>query len=329
MPKTTRVLQKVLDGPLSLINQESNGPAVFDTRTDGVDLLCQCGQVLAHEVGLDQLWNIAFRCHSCGAITASDTLPPGTPLPSPLVVLNDGEIAETVNLRGQVLVGEAAVAQRNSEIGQRGLTFGRLPVQEEKIVLDSAHLRDLIRAAEAILQQEVEKLRASSQRSDRSSTPSRSPHGLMRAITRLEAAEHSFTGPKPYVDLPAWAELRAMAMLTSRWRGHPEFEGLRHGLVHEYEHTLILIAAATALEDWGTGVTLQPPQPGRRTPDLRIGARIHQEGYVEIKTPRPLCWPERPITRDEAAKIVKKAINKARTGKSGQLKHGLPSASPR
>ncbi len=320
-----RILPKAGEGPWSLIIQQTLEPAVFDTWSDGVDLLCECGELLARCISVDQLWNISIQCRSCGVVSACDPLPPGRPLPSPTIVLHGEQVAqEPIDLQRQTLVGEAAVEQRRAEIGEPGSTFGRRDSDEDGRV-DAAYLRGLIETAKEILGAELARLANSSRLSRTSKTPSSSQHGLVRAISLAETAEQSFAGPKPFIDAPAWAELRALATLAGRWRGHPEFESIRRALVHEYEHTLILLTAATYLEDHGTGVWLQPAAPGQRTPDLRIGARRNEEGYVEIKAPRALQWPKHPIARDEAEKIVKKAMKKAGTGKSGQLKHGLPS----
>jgi hypothetical protein len=320
----SRTLPKAGQGPLSVIVPAMTGPVVKDNWPDGLDLLCRCGQILAQCVLIDQLWNVSIKCCSCGDVSSCDPLPRGTPLPADLVVLAYGEhpASNTEDLRGVVMVGEAAVAQRTAEVGESGSTFGRHSARQA-YTLDAPVLQQLITKSKELLGANLEKLVSSDLRALASKTPSPNRHGLIRAISLLETAEQSFTTSAPFIDVSAWSELNALITLVDRWRGHPNFEMLRKGLVDEYEHTLILLAAATLLEDQGNGVVLQPANASGRSADLRLGTGA-KEALAEIKAPRALIWPTAPITRQLAEQLVRKALNKARTGARGQLQQGKP-----
>jgi hypothetical protein len=321
-----RILPKAGEGgPLAVIIQESAEPVFRDKWPDGIDLLCGCGQILAQSVWMDQLWNTSFQCFSCGQISLCDPLPPGTPLPAQTIVLSYDKhsVPKPIELNGLTVVGQAALAQRQREIGERGSTFGNRANYISE-TLSSERLRQLATRARELLGTDFFRLAESARLSRTSKTPSAVPHGLMRAISLVNEAEQSFATSQPFLNVDAWAELQALVALVDRWHGHPEFEVIRRGLVYEYEHTLILLATATWLEDYGNGVRLHPADSRARSADLRIGTGPRQEAYAEIKAPRALNWPSNPLTRHTAEEIVSRSLKKAGTGKGGQLKAGMP-----
>lgn len=305
-------------GGKSILVQASPGPVVVDDWPDGDDVNCECGQVLARCIVPDQVWNISIQCSICGGLVDLPSLPPGAALPGAAVVLHEKRyvINGTVELKRQALIGQGALDQRIAEIGERGSTFrrrhgGRRNVEEG--ALDEI-LNHVVELGEPFLP----KLELSDRLGQASPTPPKRRHGMARAVALLREGISSLNSSLPMLDPRAVTELDALRTFSTRWRGHPEFESLRQALESEYEHTVVLLAAATLLEDHGNGVVLQATGQ-RRTPDLRLVLAPGREASVEVKAPHLLSWREEPVTSDLAVRVITKALKKAGTGRKGQL----------
>ena len=151
-------------------------------------------------------------------------------------------------------------------------------------VSDDNHLKQIIVAVQRLLSDTFDKLDAAHERGLRSKTPPTKPHPLMVAVYDIRTAIATFATPTPTVDDRPLMELVTLLDTLERWKGHPFHPKMVQGLVNEYQHTAIMLAAATALVDVGNGVMFQE-SASHRTPDLLVIISV----ITPCRTRSPRC----------------------------------------
>jgi hypothetical protein len=155
---------------------------------------------------------------------------------------------------------------------------------------------------------------------------------LVELALAIESVHNSLNDENPRSNAAALAEAAVILHLLRRWGRHPQLQYLQKSLVNEYEHTLALLAIASALEDMGNSVAfVSPPHAadakaqGKRIPDLHLLVDATAKAHIEVKAPRRLWRSVDPaalnfsLTRREADEIIQKLMKKARTRSRGQL----------
>jgi hypothetical protein len=142
----------------------------------------------------------------------------------------------------------------------------------------------------------------------------------MAMVETLRANIESFKTTTPEVQVDYLGELMALLHTLGRWQKHPFRLQMVRGLFgeHEYQHTVILLAAATAFEDAGNNVEFKAPGP-QRTPDLFLVIGPQDRIAVEVKAPKELRGRSAALGRAGFQDVVKAAMKRAGTGGSGQL----------
>jgi hypothetical protein len=265
-----------------------------------------------------QLWDLVFRCFSCGGLSSTPSSPPGHILPHRTLFFPPFEFpfSQTLNCNHKaVMVGAAAVERRDREIGPAP---GNTPV-----AMNSDFLESFIMRAQELLGAEFDSLMAEADRGRRASnTPPGNPHRLMELVEMVRRSAESLQTSAPSIDAIAVAELHSALSLLERWRNHPAFKEIKRSMKdpRNFPHTIITLAAASFLLDAGNpvGLTIEPGQSGRAS-DLKIIPVLNSRLAIEVKAPKPLRT--NPVTIDEnsAREIVKKCLKKAGTGSKGQL----------
>jgi hypothetical protein len=100
--------------------QGSKAPVLRGDGLGGFDFVCgKCRNVVVENITVGQLWNLAFRCFSCGTANATPKAPPGTVFPHNIIVMDVvGPLvfSGTAELpRWMVIAGEDAMIQRALE----------------------------------------------------------------------------------------------------------------------------------------------------------------------------------------------------------------------
>ena len=305
--------------------QGSSAPLYRGTEPDGFDFICaNCGHVIVENTIVGELWNLVFRCFACGTFNASPFLPPGTPLPIPSVMVPPGNymIGGTVDgKRGVVMVGQSAVEQRSRETGW-------MTPPGPATTLDNAEaVRGLVERIRALigpaLFRDLETSDLLARRAKK--TPAKHRHRLMEIVEAAEKAERSFRAGRPTIDPVAVVELQSLIEVLSRWRYDPAWRGIVASLRGDFHHALMTLAVASFFMDAGNGVGLHVEEdPGRRAADIRIAVGSRERISIEVKTPLALRNPQSPITDENAARLLRKALKKASTGEGGQLDAEYP-----
>jgi len=147
----------------------------------------------------------------------------------------------------------------------------------------------------------------------------------MVMVQALQSDIAAFAAGTPAVHVDYLMELRSVLLSLERWQRHPFWSEMVRGLgnENEYLHTVILLAAATYLEDAGNNVEFK--ETGRlRTPDLFLVLGPQQRIAVEIKAPKDLRGSSAALGYKKVREIVKVSMKKAGTGHSGQLSRQHP-----
>jgi len=308
--------------------QASRRPVLRDDWPDGFDYVCgHCRKmVIASCVTDGQIWDLAFQCFRCGRVSLSPTLPPASALPR-CVVPPPGraDILDGIDLRRIVLAGQAAVDRRQAVAGAMGTTFGYVANRPPPPVGDAKLLERVIEDVQLLLGPTFDALERVDRRGRESHTPASRRHPIMIMVAALRADIASFGTATPIVHVDYLVELRALLQTLERWQRHPFWPEMVRGLAgeDEYPHTAILLAAATYFEDAGNSVEFK--ETGRdRSPDLFLVPTVSERIAVEVKVPEVLRAPPVALGRDKLMDVVKKAMKKARTGRSGQLSREHP-----
>jgi hypothetical protein len=310
----------------SVLRPDHIGPVLRGTATDGVDYVCgQCGTVVADAVIEDQFFDIGVVCATCQTLVRFRDLPAGRSLPwRKTVMVNHGQyrLSDTVNTKEDiVMAGEDAIDRRMHEVGRVASSS-----DADRMDLGEELLRKMANDAKALLGASYEKLAASHARGKQSRTPPVNPHRLLELIDAAEAAAASFASDSPEIDAVATVELHTALSVFDRWRNDPCWGSIVASITNptDYPHSVVLLIAASFLTDVGNGVELVFPTGQKRLSDLRIHTDARTTVSTEVKTPRALMRPERPITLDEAREIVASQISSAGTSAGGQLDPAHP-----
>src|SRR6266550_763112 len=306
--------------------QGSVAPVLRDDWPDGFDYMCgHCGEVvLASCVADDQLWDLAFQCAGCKGVSLAPALPPAMVLPPGTIVTLPGlsPISSTIGLRRQVLVGRAAVTRSEATM-QQGATFGSRAKRTTPPVSDATHLTQIIEQMRQLLGPTFDRLETSDRKGRKSKTPPKQRHPLMVAVHDIRTAIATFATRAPTVDDRPVLELVTLLHTLERWESHPFWPKMVEGLASEYVHTVVTLAAATALVDLGNGMVFQETA-SHPTPDLRLVVGARQRVAVEVKAPLALRAPDRGLGYDALYEVIEDAVKRAGTGKGGQLAEGRP-----
>lgn len=302
--------------------QESSAPVLWDDWPDGFDYVCgHCGEmVLVSGIAEDQVWDVAFRCFACKRVSLSPSLPPGMALPPGRVLVPREmfpvSVTTGIALRRQTVVGQAAEERRQAEAGPPGATFGVMPNRPLPPESDAPHLQRLIDELRGLLGEVFDTLDRKDQRRRASGTTKR--HPLMVSVQDIRTAIATFATPTPTVDHWPVMELVTLLDTLKRWKNHPAWAALVRGLVNEYPHTVLTLAAATALTDLGNGVVFHVTRGGRAA-DLLLVVGARQRVAVEVKVRDALRTPASPVGYDRLLTEIRAAVKAARTGAKGQL----------
>jgi hypothetical protein len=306
---------------LAVLMQGSAEPIFRGTKPTGMTYRCGvCGtQVLAEATAEGDLYDVAFRCNSCSGLSMGPRLPAGRPLPwQQTVVLAPGEymIRGTVEgRRGVVLAGREAVDRALHEAGADTAIHVGKPTE-----LDADYLDSLTEQAKALLGDAHDELRASHKRGRRAKTPPRISHRLMELLDAAEEAARSFRCGTPAIDPVATVELHVTLGQLGRWKRHPVWPSLLPSLksAQDFPHVVVTLAAASFLTDAGNAVELVQVA-GERRPDLRLHLGARSAVGTEVKAPLALQRPQAPLDAAAAARVVRKALKSAGSGRGGQL----------
>ncbi len=157
-----------------------------------------------------------------------------------------------------------------------------------------------------------------------SATPPKVVHGLAQSICGVKATVRALRNGRPTIDLAAVSHLFAVREIFKRWEPDPQWPVLRAGLENpdSYRHTICLLAAGGVLVDVGNDFRLLAERSEFRTPDAFIGLGRSGGVSVEVKSPQTLDTIQRPLSSDQAGRIVKRALRSAGSGAGGQLAQG-------
>jgi hypothetical protein len=142
------------------------------------------------------------------------------------------------------------------------------------------------------------------------------------AATLLEKQQQ---GETIHLDGPRLNELCGTISMFDKWRNHPAWPQLVRSLATEAEgpHSLMLLTAASYLNDSGNGVGIVFKQAAGRVADLLVQHDLTQRVSVEVKTPQMFrnIWPSR-LSVSDAETIIARNIDKAASPKRGQFAGG-------
>ncbi len=315
-------VESVGDDAYGFVQESESSPVLRDNWPDGIDYVCgHCEKVvLAACVADDQLWDLAFQCPGCKGVSMSPSLPRGMSLPQHVLTLPGLNPMAPVDLRGRVMVGKAAIDRVIECCGPQGSTFGSLAKRPPKEG-DAKLMEQLVADFRRLLGDAFDKLDEAHQRGLRlsSKTPPAQPHPLMAAVQDLRRAIATFAAGAPLVDDRPLMELLTLRDTLERWKRHPFYPKLVQGLVGEYQHTVILLAAATALVDCGNGVVFQESVSHQQTPDVLLVLGAHgQRASVEVKVPPELAAPKGALGYETLLRIVEKTVKRSREQQGGE-----------
>src|SRR5258705_10903294 len=140
----------------------------------------------------------------------------------------------------------------------------------------------------------------------------------MVMVKALRSDITSFGTPAPACHVDYVMELLALLQSLRRWQKHPFWSEMVHGLDNDYRHTVILIAAATQLEDAGNSVEFQRTGDDR-TPDLFLVLDPRERVAVEVKMPEALKASSVALGYGKLLQVIDASMKSAGTGPSDQL----------
>ncbi len=312
---------------VAVLVQSTGDPVLRDDWPNGFDYVCgHCGQlVLASCVVDDQLWDLGFHCFGCKGLSMSPPLPAGMALPPRVVMAPPGRyvISGTVSLDRVVVVGQAAVERRQTEVGPKGATFGNKSQRPSPTIGGADQLQQLVERVRNLLGSTFDTLDLSDHLGRASATPPKKRNPLMVVVHDIRTAIATFATATPIVDVRPVMELVTLLDTLERWKNHPLWPKIVQSLGNEYLHTVITLACGSFLEDAGNGVVFQEAASGRAA-DLLLIVGAQQRALVEIKVPQVLRAPSGPLGYHKWLEIIKTAVKGARTGEKGQLSRQHP-----
>jgi hypothetical protein len=289
--REVRTLQPVTrSAELAILKQGSDAPVIRSFNEDGFDYACgECSKVLVEKTADGELWDLAFRCHSCGEVSACPELPAGRSLPAGRTVgVPPGQylLASPVEHRAQVvLAGTNAIERRSAETGEAEASA------HTEQALTEGFLLTLIMRAQVLLGDLFDPLEATHKRGLQAATPPRVTHRLMELLDEVEQAAVELRWEYPTIDPGPIAELSSAVDLLERWHRDPAWPGILASLKNptDFPHAVITLAAASVLRDLGNGVELNvESREGIRAPDLRVATGSSEGIGLEVKTPQAL-----------------------------------------
>lgn len=324
-------------------------PIFASTLVEGVDIVCAGCQefVLASNVLTEQLRGIVLLCPVCGARNKATELQLDEPVnPSRSLVLTEREtvVGHTVAVDPSTLWVSMADAEAFAiRTGYRGrwrvvrwhpleaaidpvtrLRADRLLPPSE---YDLSGVRTLMGLWERLahgfpssLQPSIEAIMAGTAKS-----ATIAGHPLLFALERvLEEARNQnmeINTGNPYLTL-----LLHSAYVFQRWRNHPRYTTLCRRLSDptEFAHNASQLVIASILQDLGNGVTLAPGSSERRSCDLWVAGGPANVVSLEVKARHELRTLRPGLRPDQAAKVVREAVDSAGFGKGGQLDPSRP-----
>ena len=308
------------DGIETLV-QSSRKPVLRDNWPDGFDYVCgHCKKmVIASCVTDGQVWDLAFQCFRCKGISLSPVLPLERALPR-CVVPPPGraDVTNGIDLQRITLVGQAAVVRRQAVAGVKGATFGYVANRPPPPEVDAQFLVRVIEDLRQHLGSTFEAIEQADRLWHESATPTKPRHRLMVMVDTLRSDIKSFGTPAPACHVDYLMELLALVESLRRWHRHPFWSELVRGLDNDYRHTVMLIAAATGLEDAGNSVEFQRTGDDR-TPDLLLVLDPRDRVAVEIKMPEALKASSAALGYDKLLQVIDASMKSAGTGPSDQL----------
>lgn len=121
----TRIILEVAQSEIgeAILVQRMPQPLMRGYIEKGADYVCAgCREmVLLDNIAPGEVWDLLFRCYSCGTLNIGPRRPPGTPLPAELIVCLPGEhvVTNTLdNAKGTTIVGKKSHDQRAVETGE-------------------------------------------------------------------------------------------------------------------------------------------------------------------------------------------------------------------
>jgi hypothetical protein len=288
-------LQRVEDASSSqvVLVQAGPGPVIRGEHQAGKDYVCVwCGRRTLIERGvLSGLWDLVIECGACHRRSATPQLPPGMPLGTPLVMLTVG----TYDIKEPVIQNVGAVVASQLAMDRYQAETGRwVNESDSPVVLDADLCEGLLTEIEDLFPDLIVALRPSHRRGRASATPPREPHRLLQLMDQVEGSARSLREDNfPQVNIAALVELRMAIGLSKRWRRNPAWDTLVQAIRSptDYPHTIVTLAVAGALADWGNGVGLQEGEPSKRSADLRLAIGALGRFDIEVKTPLMLQDP--------------------------------------
>lgn len=310
---------------LTLLPQGSTNPLFRGVWPDGFDYVCGvCGEMVIAESVVDgAIWDLAFRCFSCGGLSACPSFPPGEPLPRPVIAMAAQEFPPskgTVYLKkSHVIVGMAAVVRRARETGR--------PQPPTSMELSPEALESLIDRTQALLGDTFQGLAKTDQRILTHGKGKADRHRLMELVEGVRWSAKNLRDAVATIDGISIVELSMSVNLLERWRNDPAFAGIVRTFANppDFPHAIITLAAASNLTDAGNGVGLYVTDPkGMRPADLWLASGVEDRMAVEVKAPIALQKRHGSVSMKEARRIVETALKKAGSGASGQLRPERP-----
>ncbi|HXG96087.1 MAG TPA: hypothetical protein VNJ06_03110 [Gemmatimonadales bacterium] len=306
---------------IELLVQASRKPVLRDDWPDGFDYVCgHCKKmVIASCVTEGQVWDLAFQCFRCKGVSLSPVLPPERALPR-CVVPPPGrtDVTNGIDLQRTALVGQAAVDRRQVVAGVKGATFGYVANPPPPPEVDAKFLDRVIEDVRQLLGSTFEAIEQDDRLWHESTTPTKPRHRLMVMVEALRFDITSFGTAAPACHVDYLMELLALLQSLRRWQKHPFWSELVRGLDNDYRHTVMLIAAATQLEDAGNSVEFQRTGDDR-TPDLFLVLNPRERVAVEVKMPERLKASSVALGYDKLLQVVDASMKSAGTGPSDQL----------
>jgi hypothetical protein len=286
----------------------------------GEDWHCSCGRTLASSVHDGEIWEIAIRCPACSKVWLGPALPPGHPLPQPVVGFPPGtyRLADTIHGNPTTVLVTIEAAERRAREAGLNAVYGERPISS------GGDLERLVDRTETMFAHVLPKIRA-----DRVRKRDLPQHRLLELIESVYASAASFDAGTPTLDVPSVVELHATVETFERWSRDPAWAGAVASVRNQtdFAHNLMTLALASFFTDAGNGVALDQGAGGRsRTADLWIAPRVGLRFLVEVKVPEDLVRPRGPITADGAEKRVRRALNRAGTEPGDQLGPSSPGA---
>lgn len=321
-----RILKHLPEGSnRAVLIQGSNAPILKGNNPEGFNYLCSvCNNILASGLLEGHVWNIDFRCHQCGSDCEGPDLPPGRPIPKSSVLTPIGSylIGSSVDVKNACMVGESAIEQRNSELGDNPFPTFKTNVEPRRNTeLDISMLHGLLVSTQILLEDDFDRLHTSYLKGQKSKTKSKNPHRLMYLYERVKQCIEPLKR-NVIEDLNAIMELNNVIGFLNRFKNDPSWNEIKRQLIDpdNHAHSVVLMQTAAFLTDAGNSVWIyQENEQNIRNADLRTLSDAVNYMEFEVKAPRALQNPTSPLTQRKSDNIIDNAFRKARRGNKPQL----------